>query len=215
MIPNHSFNKDFTACTISIAPNNFYDRVEEGSIILKKSTTFSFCKEGLILGDDTAALETDIVIFATGFKGDQKLHNIFASPTFQKHIKKTLALYRECIHPRIPQVAVIGYSESLSNLFTTEMRCRWLAHLFKGTFMLPRIKEMEKDVLKWEKYMKKYSLEYNHRSFLGVLHTWYNDQLCTDMGCNPRRKNGIFAELFEPYGPKDYINLSPHSTIQA
>lgn len=207
MVPDHGFDKDLTACTIAMTPNNFFDRVEEGSIVPKRSTALSFYRNGLILGDENTALDTDIVIFATGFKGDQKLQDIFSSPTFKEHVEKTVSLYRECIHPRIPQLAVIGYSVTLLNVLTTEMRCRWLAHLLKGTFMLPRIKEMEEDVLRWAKYMKKYSIEYNRRSFLGVLHIWYTDQLCRDMGCNPRRKRSAFAELFEPYGSKDYINL--------
>ena len=39
---------------------------------------------------------------------------------------------------------------------------------------------------------------------LGALHIWYNDQLCKDMGQNPKRKTTLWAELFEAYGPMDY-----------
>ncbi|TQE13937.1 hypothetical protein C1H46_000568 [Malus baccata] len=105
------------------------------------------------------------------------------------------------------QLAVIGFSESISNLYTSEMRCRWLAELLGGTFKLPSIKEMEKDVEKWDAYAKRYaSSQYYRRSCIGALHLWYNDQLCKDMGWNPKRKKGLFAELFEPYGPMDYAS---------
>lgn len=117
-------------------------------------------------------------------------------------------LFRECIHPQIPQLAVLGFSESISNLFTSEMRSRWVAELLDGTFKMPSIKEMEEDVKKWDQYKKRYSRSYYRRSCIGALHIWYNDQLCKDMGWNPKRKKGFFAELFEPYGPMDYVSPS-------
>lgn len=88
------------------------------------------------------------------------------------------------------------------------MRCRWLAELLDGTFKLPTIKQMEEDVSKWNKYMKENAGQYYRRSCIGALHIWYNDQLCKDMGWNPRRKKGLFAELFEPYLPIDYASSS-------
>ncbi|WRX15035.1 Flavin monooxygenase-like - like 10, partial [Theobroma cacao] len=217
MVPKHSFHKEFSSCLTSTVPKNFYDRVEEGSILPKKTQNISFCEEGIMVDDEDSPLKTDLVILATGFRGDKKLRDIFASPTFQDcmagspEARVPLYIYcatRECIHPRIPQVAVIGFSESNANLFTSEIRCRWLAELLDGTFKLPSIKEMEEDVGKWDKYMKENSGQDYRRSCIGVLHIWYNGQLCRDMGLNPKRKKGFFAELFEPYGPMDYASSS-------
>ncbi|KAK8567897.1 hypothetical protein V6N13_105841 [Hibiscus sabdariffa] len=173
MVPTHSFLNEISSCLISTVPQKFYDKVEDGEIKLKRSPSFSFCHNGVLVeaGPPDAAIP----------------------------------LYRECIQPRIPQLAVIGYSESVSNLYTSEIRCRWLAELLDGTFELPSIEEMEEDVRKWEEYLKKYSGGNFKRKCIGALHVWYNDQLCKDMGWNPRRKKGLFAELFEPYGPLDYV----------
>lgn len=97
MIPNHSFLEDIASCAIGMLPKNFYDKVENGSIILKRSRSFGFVEEGIILEEDEL-IRTDLVILATGYKGDQKLVNIFESPIFQKYIARsptsTVPLYR-------------------------------------------------------------------------------------------------------------------------
>ncbi|RVW96663.1 putative flavin-containing monooxygenase 1 [Vitis vinifera] len=116
MVPKHSFLNEISSCLISTLPEGFYDRVEEGSILLKKAPKFGFCKK--------------------------ELDYIIGSPT------ASLPLYRECIHPRIPQLAVIGFSESVSNLYTSEMRCRWVAELLDGNSSCQasrRWRRMQKD----------------------------------------------------------------------
>ncbi|KAJ0812434.1 hypothetical protein HanPSC8_Chr17g0762001 [Helianthus annuus] len=65
---------------------------------------------------------------------------------------------------------------------------------------------MEKDVARWDEYMKQSIEEYHYRSSVGALEIWYNDQLCKDMGMSRLRKKGPFANLFEPHGPLDYVS---------
>ncbi|KAH6819178.1 hypothetical protein C2S51_002781 [Perilla frutescens var. frutescens] len=211
MIPEEKFVAEASSCQILFLAENFYDRVEDGSIMLRKSKSLRFCEEGLIV-DDKTVIKADIVIFATGYKGDEKLKNMFASPTFQNYIAgtptSTIPLYRQMIHPRIPQLAVIGYSESLSNIFTFEMRCKWVAQFLDEAFQLPSIREMEKEIDAWEKYMKRYAGNSQFkRSCIGGIPIWYNDQICTDIGSNPTRKNGFFSNLFHPHASKDYQGL--------
>ncbi|KAI3962362.1 hypothetical protein MKX01_005364 [Papaver californicum] len=45
MIPIHSFSQELSSCSVLRVPEFFYNRVEEGIIILKKSNGFSFSKE--------------------------------------------------------------------------------------------------------------------------------------------------------------------------
>ncbi|GAB2253000.1 hypothetical protein Droror1_Dr00005847 [Drosera rotundifolia] len=208
MVPDHSFLQDIHSCHLPIVPKGFYDNVEKGSIMLKRSQNISFCKEGVLVDGEDRLVKSELVILATGFKGVEKLKGIFASPSYQEYIAgssdRIIPLYRQCIPPRIPCLAVIGFSDSLSNLYTSEIQCRWFLELIDGTFKLPSIQEMDKDISRWDEFHKKYSKQYYRRSCVGALHIWYNDQLCKDMGWNRKRKKGLLAELIVPYGPMDY-----------
>ncbi|CAJ1975592.1 unnamed protein product [Sphenostylis stenocarpa] len=213
LVPNHSFFQDLSSCLIAVFPDNFFDKLKEGSILIKQSQSCSFCSEGVIIDGEAKPLKTDIVILATGYRGDQKIKNIFKSPHFQNHIvgpaTSTVPLYRQIIHPRIPQLAIIGYAESLENIFSSEMKCLWLGHFLDGNVELPSIREMEKEVKSWEENMKQYGGPYFWKSCIVNCGIWYHDQLCKDMKYNPRRKKGFLAELFQPYGHADYVALSP------
>lgn len=98
MVPDHSFFQAITSCLIAILPENFYSRVDEGSIVLKKAKEFSFCKDGVMVDGEDTPIKSDLVIFATGFKGDQKLKDIFKSPFFRNIVagssSTTVPLYR-------------------------------------------------------------------------------------------------------------------------
>ncbi|KAK1296810.1 putative flavin-containing monooxygenase 1 [Acorus calamus] len=94
---------------------------------------------------------------------------------------------RECIHPRIPQLAIIGFLESPSSLFPAEMRCKWLSHLLGGGFKLPSVKSMEAEVAKWERYIRRSA------------RTWV---------WSHNRKKGFLSDWLSPYGPADYAEPS-------
>ncbi|XP_076906754.1 putative flavin-containing monooxygenase 1 [Bidens hawaiensis] len=212
MVPQDSVLKDTSAGLLAYMPDpdDFFDAVHKGSIKLQKSPRYTFYEKGIsIKEDDDTQIEADIVIFATGFDGVGKIKNIFESPKFGHYIADPprVGLYRECIHPRIPQLAIIGFSDGISSLYTSEMRCQWLAALLDGAFKLPNIKEMQEDIAKWDEYMKQSQEEYHFRSFLGAFEIWYNDQLCKDMGVNPKRKKGFLANLFQAHGPSDYAQI--------
>ena len=98
---------------------------------------------------------------------------------------------------------------------TSEIRCRWLAELLDGTFKLPSIKEMDEYVAEWDKYMKRYSDKYYRRSCIGAIQIWYNDQLCKDMGWNPKRKKGCIAVVraLGPNGLRASLRLSVGTKI--
>lgn len=98
MVPDHSLFEALAACLIAITPKDHYKRLEEGSIVLKKSKTFTFCKEGLLVEGESSPLKSDIVIFGTGFQGDEKIKDMFTSEYFRSiavgSASTTVPLYR-------------------------------------------------------------------------------------------------------------------------
>ncbi|KAK8460294.1 hypothetical protein SEVIR_2G309166v4 [Setaria viridis] len=212
MEPELGFAGSISSCNIGMLPDAFYDKVRGGSIVIRRSGAFSFCEDGLVLdGADRRVVPADLVILATGFRGDQKLRDMFVSPRVKDIVAgssdTTVPLYRECVHPRIPQMAVIGYSESLTNIFSIEMMAKWVARFLDGAFRLPGVARMEQSVAEWGGYMRRSNGERFRRSCLGAVNIWYNDELCRDMGCDPRRKKGLLAEWFQPYGAVDYADI--------
>jgi len=98
MVPDHSLFEALITCLIAITPKDHYKRLEEGSIVLKKSKTFSFCNEGVLVEGESSPIKSDIVIFGTGFRGGQKIKEMFTSEYFQSiavgSASTTIPLYR-------------------------------------------------------------------------------------------------------------------------
>jgi dimethylaniline monooxygenase (N-oxide forming) len=98
MVPDHSLFDALAACLVAITPKDHYKRLEEGSIVLKKSKTFSFCKDGVLVEGEPSPVKSDIVIFGTGYKGDEKIKDIFSSEYFRSiaagSTSTTVPLYR-------------------------------------------------------------------------------------------------------------------------
>ena len=88
MVPEHSFLNELSSCSVSLVPEGFYERVEEGSIkLIKKAESFGFSKEGIVLdGHATEPIKADVVILATGFNGLDYLKHIFESTKYQEFI---------------------------------------------------------------------------------------------------------------------------------
>lgn len=120
MLPKYNISKSLASCHIALLPEKFYEKVEEGSIIIKDSKSFKFCKDGIIINDESQPLKSDLVIFATGFKGDEKITIIFSSLVFRELIMATspLLLYRF-----IPQFtsSLNGHFVALKNLLVSNL----------------------------------------------------------------------------------------------
>ncbi|CAN6178483.1 unnamed protein product [Urochloa humidicola] len=224
MVPDCGFGQASLGWRLGILPEGFYTMVDEGSIELRRCASVAgFCADGLVL-DSAGAGErerervvgADVVILSTGFDIDNPLRNIFTSPYFRDLIagdggEAVLPLYRHILHPRIPQVAVVGYAESGSSIYPYEMMAKWVAHLLAGGVRLPAsARDMERGAAEWARWgaaARRRCGGHFLKSCVASVTTWYHDQLCRDMGYSPRRKDGLLAEWLQPYGPTDYAGI--------
>ncbi|KAL6652035.1 hypothetical protein ACP70R_010960 [Stipagrostis hirtigluma subsp. patula] len=211
MVPEESFSASIAACRLGVLPDGFYDRVEDGSIVIRRArSSWGFCADGLVLDGTGERVAADVVVLATGYRGDDKLRAMFVSPRLGEMVAGGAApLYRQCVHPRIPQMAVVGYSDSLTSVYPYEMMAKWVAHLLDGAFRLPAVARMERSAAEWGEYARTHGGGGGRQGpCIGAINTWFNDELCRDMGYEPRRKKVILAEWLQPYGPADYAGIS-------
>ncbi|KAE8702246.1 Flavin-dependent monooxygenase 1 [Hibiscus syriacus] len=127
----------YSSCLISTVPAEFYDKVEEGELKLKKAPSFSFCDNGVLVEGDNVPIEADLVILATGFKSEQKLEDIFISQIFKDYITGSpdaaLPLYRSVGHNNMLIQATIKRSAFSKD--TTSSRTGILGEYFEYTFV--------------------------------------------------------------------------------
>lgn len=111
---------------------------------------------------------------------------------------------RGTIHPLIPNMAFVGYIESVSNLQTAELRCKWLGRLVDEQFKLPSVTKMIEQTAKEMEVMKRTTRFYK-RHCISTLSINHSDEICQEMGWSHWRKSNWFSEAFSPYSSQDYI----------
>ncbi|XP_022987213.1 probable flavin-containing monooxygenase 1 [Cucurbita maxima] len=202
--PEHPFLEDYASCQMAIMPETFFRHADEGKIVIKKASKWCFWNGGIEF-DDGSRSEFDVVIMATGFDGKKKLNDIFPPQfrTFLHYPSGMMPLYRGTINPMIPNMAFVGYLESVANLHTAEIRSIWLARLVDEKLKLPETRKMVEQINEEMEVMKRTTRFYK-RHCISTYSINHSDQMCEEMGWNPWRKNTWFSEAFSPYGSQDY-----------
>ncbi|KAI3904834.1 hypothetical protein MKW92_041061 [Papaver armeniacum] len=203
--PSHPFEEDYASCQMAILPENFFKQADEGRILFKKSPKWSFWSGGIEFEDKTK-LEADVVVLATGFDGKGKLKSLFPEP-FRSLLEDStgiMPLYRGTIHPLIPGVAFVGYTESVSNLHSSEIRCKWLSRALDGRFKLPTVENMLEQVSKEIEVSKRSTRFYKKKPCISTFSINHTDEICEEMGLKSWRKKNWFLEAFSPYNNRDY-----------
>ncbi|XP_074580893.1 putative flavin-containing monooxygenase 1 [Curcuma longa] len=212
--PEHPFVEDYASCQMAILPENFFAEADQGRILFEKSNQWCFWEGGVVLDDDTK-LEADVVLLATGYDGKKKLSSVLPEPYRGLIVDSSgvMPLYRGTIHPLIPHMAFVGYIESVSNLHTSELRCRWLGSLVREEFELPTVEEMFRRTREEVEVMKR-TTRFYRRHCISTFSIAHSDGMCQDMGRPSWRKTNWFAETFAAYGNQDYIEKEEEERIE-
>nr|CAB3496886.1 unnamed protein product [Digitaria exilis] len=202
--PSHPFVEDYASCQMAILPDGFFDMADRDMIRFKRASGWCFSENGVVL-DDGTEVEADLVFLATGFEGKDKVRAVLPEPFRGLVVDKSgmMPLYRGTIHPLIPNMAFVGYVESVSNLHTSELRCRWLAGLLGGRFELPSVEAMVKHVDDEAEVMRR-TTRFYRRHCISTYSIHDSDGMCADLGTRVLRKGNWLAELFAPYNNQDY-----------
>ncbi|KDP34002.1 hypothetical protein JCGZ_07573 [Jatropha curcas] len=202
--PDHPFVEDYASCQMAILPEDFFQEADKGNILFKRASNWCFWSGGIEFEDHTK-LEADVVLLATGYDGKKKLQDLLPQP-FNSLVTDSsgiMPLYRGTIHPLIPNMGFVGYIESVSNLHTAELRCKWLARLADEKFKLPSIPKMIEQTAEEIQVMKRTTRFYK-RHCISTYSINHSDEICKEMGWNGWRKKNWFLEAFSPYNSQDY-----------
>ncbi|KAK8520276.1 hypothetical protein V6N13_031261 [Hibiscus sabdariffa] len=181
--PDHTFEEYIASCQLATVPENFFAEADKGNIVFKRASEWWFWEEGIEFNDNTKT-KADVIILGTGYNGMKKLKTILPEP-FRSLIDYPygiMALYRGTIHPLIPNMAFVGYVESVSNVGASELRSKWLARLVDEKFKLPSTEIMVEQTLRVTELMRKRT-KFFKRPCVATFSINQADEMCKEMGC--------------------------------
>eukprot|EP01006_Ploeotia_vitrea_P060328 TRINITY_DN75703_c0_g1_i1.p1 TRINITY_DN75703_c0_g1~~TRINITY_DN75703_c0_g1_i1.p1 ORF type:complete len:497 (+),score=28.61 TRINITY_DN75703_c0_g1_i1:139-1491(+) len=202
LTPNYPVVKHLARICLGsgMTPDQFYPRVHAGKIKAIHSNVDHYLPDGVTLENGTN-LQADYIIMATGFVGEaaqvfpDEIHEAFfgGPPSAQS------ALWRNTLHPKWRNVAIIGHTGGLSNICCSEMQSIWLAGLLANIVKLPDETTMYNQMEERKRRVWPMCIFPRNIQFY--------DTLVEDLGCKTLRKKGFFANYLKPYKPADYQGL--------
>ncbi|KIW60094.1 hypothetical protein PV05_00338 [Exophiala xenobiotica] len=131
-----------------------------------------------------------------------------------ERMNQPLRMYRFMVPPAMVSKRNLAFAGMLSCITTSvvaTVQAIWISALFDGT--LDRLPASEEDI-KWQTVLHsqfgrwRYPIGYGPRFPDFVFDAVpYVDMLMRDMNLDSHRKAGKMADMFDPYGPEDYVGL--------
>jgi dimethylaniline monooxygenase (N-oxide forming) len=209
LVPTKPVEFDGFSETAMLPRPEFHRLLRKGVIEPQRTEIAEYTPTGLTLKNGTS-LKADVVVLATGWETDYG----FLPEMVRSRIKfeeDGIYLYRQMVHPDVPNLVFIGHASTVINILTYNLQARWLGELIKGRHRLPSREDMLRTIeamKAWKRKSFPFSRTRGARLVFHMQH--YHDELLKDFGATPLRKNGIFAplkEVFAPYQPSDYRSI--------
>ncbi|WP_428261743.1 flavin-containing monooxygenase [Haliangium sp.] len=202
-LPSTRFENDLFTGGI-LPTDDTYPLLRSGQVQPRRGQIERFTDTGVQL-DDGDRIDTDVVVFATGWQRDDSL---LPAPVRAQLDDDGLYLYRHILPVGVPNLAFIGWASTYSNSLTSHLTGLWLTHLLTGRIAAPEAEAMAREVADMKRWKRGFMPSLSCRGSMLQLHMWhFHDELLTDMGLPARRKSNPVAELFGDYGPADYAGL--------
>jgi dimethylaniline monooxygenase (N-oxide forming) len=205
--PKHSFVSDLRSATAG-APDAYYRFVAEGRIQPHQTKSFGFYKKTVKLARGKK-IPCDVVVLSLGSQAP-----VFPFlPEKYRHLlevhKDGVQLYRHLIHPRIPNLAFVGFNHGFLHVPAVEIGTLWLCAHLAGELDLPSVEQMEQAIAQIQQWKSTHiHFESTRGCGVNVRYQQYIDILLQDLGVSPYRKMpNVFAEIFDIYNCSDYKNV--------
>jgi hypothetical protein len=200
-IPQYSFRN---AENLQMIPDDFIRLKREGRIIGKLGIIDEIVDETTIRLNSGEELQADMIISATGF--------VRRFPFFsEKHAQMMgltasngdteLNLYRQVIPVGIPNIAFIGFTESVGHWVIAEVASHWISDYFLIRLKIPYSQqEMCQEIKTIQTFVRKL---FSHSTF-SYRYYWTAplEIYLKDMGLTLHRTNNWISEYFGVYRPE-------------
>lgn len=203
MLPSHRI-EDQISCSLGVEPVGFYEKVEKGAIRAVCTEIDHFEGKDVVLKNGER-IRPDLLVLGTGFR--QRLP--FLNVQYQEMItssKGMYRLYRNILHPDVPQLGFVGFNSSFFSTITSEVAAHWLVAVVSGELILPPDEDIQKELNEidhWRSYKRPIALEFSGLC-VAPFTFQYLDSLMRDMGLRTKASYNLPYEFFKPMDPKDY-----------
>ena len=179
---------------------------------LKRSITPTHCQISAgwcdaQTGKNGESVTADVLVCGTGFT--QELP--FLEESYRKLIiapNGSYRLFRNIIHPLVPQLGFVGFNSSLFTTLTTEVAANWLVGYMENQLSLPSANAINEDMeymYQWRRHSRPIASEFGG-TCVAPFNFMHLDQLMKDMRL-PVKLSRWPHEYLKPINPADYHKL--------